>query len=548
MLEDVDPTGITDLAEARRVLGRVLNLVEELHAKVATLTAENQRLRDENNRLKGEQGKPRILPRTRTKEDQSSERERRETPKTWHKRAKLPDLHIDRVQECRLDRGTLPEDAVLKDYQEHTVQDLVLHTETILFRRERYAAASTGHTYTAPLPPGYAGEFGPNLQASAVYLHYQANVSQPQVHRLFTSLGLRISRGYLGQLLSEQPGFAAEAEAIGQAGVASSQYAHLDVTPTRVNGVEHQCHVLGGPLYVFYHTTLHKHRLAAIETLQVGAPCQFRFTPVAWNYLEQAAVPAAVRWQLAALGGEQVWDWEGWRTLLTTQFPALGDRLRERLWDAGAIGYYRAQAAVPVLETLVCDDAPQFKGITADLSLCWVHEGRHYKKLSPVVPLHLTLLEAFRGRFWDYYRELRAYQKAPTAHEAVRLEAAFDTLFATQTGYAALDERIAKTAAKKHALLRVLEKPYLPLTNNPAELAARRRVRKRDVSFGARSPAGIKAWDVFHTIVGTAQLLEVNVLHYLRDRFSGACHLPALADLIRQRTAAPTAALDAAAA
>ena len=143
---------------------------------------------------------------------------------------------------------------------------------------------------------------------------------------------------------------------------------------------------------------------------------------------------------------------------------------------------------------------------------------------------------------------MRAYQKAPTAHEAVRLEAAFDTLFATQTGYAALDERIAKTAAKKHALLRVLEKPYLPLTNNPAELAARRRVRKRDVSFGARSPAGIKAWDVFHTIVGTAQLLEVNVLHYLRDRFSGACHLPALADLIRQRTAAPTAALDAAAA
>jgi hypothetical protein len=75
-------------------------------------------------------------------------------------------------------------------------------------------------------------------------------VSQPLLHRLFTSLGLRISRGYLGQLLTEQPGFAAEAAAIGQAGLASSPYAHLDVTPTRVAGVEQQCHVLGGPLYV----------------------------------------------------------------------------------------------------------------------------------------------------------------------------------------------------------------------------------------------------------------------------------------------------------
>jgi hypothetical protein len=38
------------------------------------------------------------------------------------------------------------------------------------------------------------------------------------------------------------------------------------------------------------------------------------------------------------------------------------------------------------------------------------------------------------------------------------------------------------------------------------------------------------------TILGTAVKLGVNVLHYLRDRLSGAYQLPALADLIRQRT------------
>lgn len=547
MLDDLDLSDLRDPVTARRMLERVLNVIEELSAELAAVKAENQQLRDENQRLKGEQAKPRILPNKRAKQDQSSEQERRETPKRWCKRAKLPALHIDRVEVCRLDRSTLPADAALKDYQEHTVQDLVLRTETILFRRERYASASTGQTYTAPLPAGYAGEFGPHLQAGAVYLYYAANVSQPLLQRLFTSLGMRISRGYLGRLLTEQPAFAAEAQAIGAAGLASSAYAHLDVTPTRVDGVEHQCHVLGGPAYVYYHTTFHKDRLAAIETLQLGVPCHFQRTTTAWASLAQAPLPAGVSHRLQVLGGERVWTWEEWRTLLEQQCPGLGERARARLWDAAAIGYYQAQQVVRVVETLVCDDAPAFKGITADLSLCWVHEGRHYKKLSPVVAPHQRDLASFRQRFWAYYRAVRAYQLAPTPADHARLDAAFDTLFATQTGYAALDDRIAKTAAKKQELLRVLDKPYLPLTNNPAELGARRRVRKRDVSFGPRSPAGMRAWDVFHTLIGTAQLLGVNVLHYLRDRFSGANQLPALADLVRQRAADPAATLSAAA-
>jgi hypothetical protein len=93
----------------------------------------------------------------------------------------------------------------------------------------------------------------------------------------------------------------------------------------------------------------------------------------------------------------------------------------------------------------------------------------------------------------------------------------------------------------------VLEKPYLPRHNNPAELAARRRVRKRDVRFGSRSPAGIHAWGVFHTLTGTASLLGVNVLHYFQDRCSRAGGISAPADLIRQRTVQAAVVLPAAA-
>jgi hypothetical protein len=240
---------------------------------------------------------------------------------------------------------------------------------------------------------------------------------------------------------------------------------------------------------------------------------------------------------LAQVPAEQVFSQASWTAWLDHHLPWLGPQQRQRIADAAAIGAYRAQTRVPLIETLVCDDAPTFKGLTADLQLCWVHEGRHYKKLTPVLTVHQQFLSDFRRDFWAYYRQLRAYQTAPTPEEAARLATEFAILFARQTGYDALDERIAKTRAKGPTLLRVLDKPYLPLTNNPAELAARRRVRKRDVSFGARTPAGIRAWDVFHTLVGTAHLLGVNILHYFQDRLAAAGQLPPLADLIRQRAA-----------
>jgi len=61
MVEDFDPTTIEDEG-LRQVFISLMNLVEHLSVKVAEQAEEIQRLRDENNRLKGEQGKPKILP------------------------------------------------------------------------------------------------------------------------------------------------------------------------------------------------------------------------------------------------------------------------------------------------------------------------------------------------------------------------------------------------------------------------------------------------------------------------------------------------------
>jgi hypothetical protein len=68
-------------------------------------------------------------------------------------------------------------------------------------------------------------------------------------------------------------------------------------------------------------------------------------------------------------------------------------------------------------------------------------------------------------------------------------------------------------------LLKVLVLPEVPLHNNVAELAARAKVRKRDVSFQTITEKGTKANDTFMTIVQTAKKLGVNTYQYICDRF-----------------------------
>lgn len=62
MLPGFDPNQITTLDGARQAVTRLLNLVEELTQENRQLRVQVQHLRDEINRLKGEQGKPDIKP------------------------------------------------------------------------------------------------------------------------------------------------------------------------------------------------------------------------------------------------------------------------------------------------------------------------------------------------------------------------------------------------------------------------------------------------------------------------------------------------------
>jgi hypothetical protein len=536
MFDNLDLTSIQD-ETTRELVGQLLNLVEKLSADLRDAQAEIQRLRDENNRLKGEQGKPKVRGNTPKPpaEDHSSEKERHKT-RQRHKSSKNANITIDREQRLEVDKALLPEDAESKGCEDVVVQDIRLQTDNVLFHKEKYYSRSMQKCYQAELPRGYSGQYGPGIQAMVLTFYYGMQASEPKILEFLENVGIRISPGEISNwLIQERASFHAEKDAVYEAGLASSPYQHTDDTMTRLDGQNHHCHVVCNPVYTAYHTLAGKDRLSVLDVLRNGRQRIFRLNEEALGYLKnQLKWPPAVWQTLQSWVAERDLDEATFLAWLDKELPKLGKAQRKLLTDATAIAAYHAETDFPVVQALICDDAPQFNWLTRMMMQCWVHEGRHYKKLSPVIALHRVQLDDFLKRFWEYYDQLLAFRQDPSPEKSKRLETAFDSLFALKTGYGELDQRIARSKTKKENLLLVLKYPELPLHNNAAELGVRQRVRKRDVSFGPRTQAGVRAWDTFATLAATSKKLGVSFYQYIHDRISGANQIPPMADLVTQ--------------
>ncbi|NMF65745.1 hypothetical protein DP113_24055 [Brasilonema octagenarum UFV-E1] len=426
------------------------------------------------------------------------------------------------------------------------VQDITFATDNVLFRKQKYYSPSQGKTYLAELPGGYEGEFGSGIKALVISLYYGGNITQGKLLEFLDDIGIFISAGHLSNLLiKNHSDFESEKTEIYESGLASSPWQHFDQTGARVGGVNYTTNVVCNPLYTVYFTTPNKDRLSVLQGLQNGRELEFILNPLTFSLLEIFQLPTKWKNSLKLLPQETVLNSTEFNALLNTYVPKLGSQQRTRVLEAAAIAFYHQQTDWPVVHTLVCDDAPQFKLLTDDLALCWVHEGRHYKKLSPVVTCHQKALDDFLDDFWDYYADLLAYRDSPSEQTAEKLRYEFWELFNTDSGYQQLDERKRLTAAKISELLLVLEHPELPLHNNPAELAARTMVQRRNISYATQTTEGTKAWDTFMSLVATTRKLGISFFEYVRDtrsvkppayRISQIEFIPSLAQIIREKS------------
>ena len=231
------------------------------------------------------------------------------------------------------------------------------------------------------------------------------------------------------------------------------------------------------------------------------------------------------------------YDEDEMQIILQTLYGSGSPRKRTKVMEACAITSYRQETGIAVVKVLVCDDAPQFKLLTDELALCWIHIGRHYKRLNPVVPLHQETLNDFLRCFWEYYRKLVAYKKAPSSKQAKLLIKEFDVLFSTKTGYDDLDKRIEKNKTKKGELLVVLKHPEVPLHNNLSENGARVEKRRQDVSLQTKTDEGTKAKDTMMSIVETCKKLGISGYKFIHDRINKQFKMPSLAEMIKAKAA-----------
>jgi hypothetical protein len=184
-------------------------------------------------------------------------------------------------------------------------------------------------------------------------------------------MGIQISAGQLSNLLVKgQDVFHAEKQEMCEAGLASSPFQHVDQTGTRVNGENQHCTIVCNPVYTSYNTTPHKDRASVLDALLNGRARRFRLNEEALGYLESAPLSKAMRTWMAAECSDQDWDEETFVHRLDTRWPNLATQQRQTILSAAAVAAYHADGNIPIVQLLICDDAPQFNWIADELALC----------------------------------------------------------------------------------------------------------------------------------------------------------------------------------
>ncbi|MGB5714720.1 MAG: transposase [Waterburya sp.] len=187
---------------------------------------------------------------------------------------------------------------------------------------------------------------------------------------------------------------------------------------------------------------------------------------------------------------------------------------------------------------IVSDGAGQFRLL--EHGLCWVHAERLINKLITFTQAQQQAVEIVQGEIWDFYQDLKAYKKLTSEEQQQQkatLEASFDQIFTQTTSFETLNQVLRRLKRRQAELLKVLDRPELPLHNNASEQDIREFVTKRKISGSTRSDNGRRCRDTFASLKKTCRKLGVSFWEYLTDRVGGKNLIPTLGALIAQKAA-----------
>jgi len=534
-LERLSPSDL--IGVVRDLIGEVGRLRaenEKLGAALAKLRIEHQAVKDELARLKGLPPRPPVKP---SGMDKSTDAKEPATSggKKAERSLRRRGRQLDRLKigATVVVKANPPAGSRNKGFEDIVVQELSLFPQVTRYRRERWETAD-GKTIIADLDPAIVGGYGPNLHRFVLALHVSGQVTCDRIVALLNGMGVVISKRQVVRLLTARlETFRAEDEAVLKAGLGGA-YVTVDDTGARHAGKSGYTTQIGSPNFTTFRTGPSKSRLAFLSRLCGGASL-YVINEAALDYMKERGLPLSTigkfkehKTQIFSSAA----DWErhlqalGLNELKVAPDPLL-IASEAALW--GAI---RHQGLLPDT-VIVSDDAGQFR--VGAHALCWVHAERLVHKLIPANDKQRNAIEIAKRMIWWFYRALKDYKLAPSAEQAELLRARFDRIFKrASTGFATLDRLLRRLHRNKEGLLRVLERPEIPLNTNASENDIRAFVTKRKISGGTVSDKGRDARDIMLGLAKTCMKLKVSFYDFLGDRLGvPGQKIPPLASLIR---------------
>ena len=402
----------------------------------ARLKTENAELRDEIARLKGVNGRPKLKPSGMEKATAPAAKTKRKVGRRGSKRAKLT------VTETKvIEVANVPADARSKGYEDFIVQDIVLQSRTVLYRRERWLLP-TGETIVAPLPAGITSHFGPELKRYVLAQYHQSQTTMPRLLRQLQDIGIVISKRQLVRLLNKgKDAFLGEAGEVLRTGLATAPWITVDDTGARHKAKNGVCTQIGNDQFTSFTTTNSKSRLNFLELLNAGDTTHL-VNDAALDYMREHDLPLALRALLADHTTKRFADRAAWTTHLGTLGITALDVHHDpvRIATVGALwGNIVAQGHLDGT-VIVSDGAGQFD--VGQHAQCWVHAERLIHKLDAFSEDRRLAKEAIRDRIWGLYADLKAYACAPTPEAKLELAARFDAIFTSKTCFVLLDRQL----------------------------------------------------------------------------------------------------------
>src|SRR3954468_9023814 len=487
--------------------------IEALLTENQALRVENQLLKDEIARLKGLPPRPPAKPRRSSGMETATDPSRSKRSK-GRRKTRGPKRDSDRVTRDVIVTAEGPERSRFKGYETLLVRDVALSAEVLRYRRERWVT-SAGEPIVAPVPTGIVGGYGANLRRFCLVLHAQGQVTTERLTAILNGIGVEISKRQVVRLLTANlDTFVEEDQQVLRAGLQSAPFITVDDTSARHarrDGVTTQ---IGGERFTVFRTGWSKSRQAFLSRLRAGHE-DYVINAEALRYMHERQLAGPVIEMLRAHPVRSFPNEAAWRAhlsalgidALSATPPAVTIATEGALW--GAIRHHGLLSHT----VIVSDDAGQFR--LGAHALCWVHAERLVHQLIPATRGQAQAVETTRQLIWWFYRDLKVWKTDPCPRRARALRARFARIFTRRTGFVMLDRLLARLHRRKAELLRVLERPEIPLHTNASENDIRACVTKRKISGGTMSAAGRDARDVMLGLMKTCRKLSVSFFVYL---------------------------------